>query len=112
MEGWRKRDEEEWNEPNSKFPLGKGGKSVKHQETLRAFEWRWRGSIDGRQSTYSGVSPGASRNVSVDEGAMPTMNRVLSGGSSRRRSSHSQMERAGSRGDSHGHTGVEMVVEE
>ena len=81
---------------------------------IRLASWIWE---DGllmflRIGTYSGVSPGASRNASVDDGALPTMSRVLSAGSSRRKSSHSQMERVGSRADSHPHAAVDTVLEE
>jgi len=49
----------------------------KHQDMLKAFEWKFgRRTSDGGTSQYSGISPGTSRNASVDSGAL---HRVLSG---------------------------------
>lgn len=60
-------------EPKSKYP---GVKNSKHQEMLRGFELKFgrqgRPSMDGRWSVFSGISPMASRNCSVDEGQLST----------------------------------------
>lgn len=58
-------------EPKTKYP---GVKDSKHQEMLRGFEIKFgrqgRPSMDGRWSVFSGISPMASRNCSVDEGRL------------------------------------------
>jgi len=61
-------------ESKLKYP---GRVDKKHQEMLKAFEWKFgRRTSDGGTSQYSGISPGTSRNASVDSGAL---HRVLSG---------------------------------
>ena len=83
-------------EPKTKYP---GVKDSKHQEILRGFEMKFgrqgRPSMDGRWSVFSGISPMASRNCSVDEGAL-------------RRGSELGLSRQGSRDEGH----VEAVAEE
>jgi hypothetical protein len=67
---WRSKDKgEKGTEPKSKYPALKNSK---HQEILRGFEMKFgrtsgaRQSLDGRWSIFSGVSPMASRNGSLD----------------------------------------------
>ena len=64
MTSWRSKDKQ----PQTKYP---GVKDSKHQEMLRGFEMKFgrtgaKGSLDGRWSVFSGVSPMASRVGSVD----------------------------------------------
>jgi len=72
---------------------------------LKRFEWKWRSSIEGRRSSsYSGLSPMASRVGSVaDEHVQVGM----VGSVRRRHSKHGPMERSSSNGEA-----VDMLMEE
>lgn len=78
---WRaERKKEKWVEPKSKYP---GVKNFKHQEMLRQFEMKFgregRPSLDGRWSVFSGISPMASRNCSLDMGPAARRGSALGG---------------------------------
>jgi len=70
---------------------------------LKGFEWKWRNSMEGsRSSSYSGISPMASRVGSVDSGHVSRMGSV-----GRRHSGPGPMERSRSHGEA-----VGTVIEE
>lgn len=63
----RRRKEKEWEAfaPRKYLFL----KSSKEREAMTGFEWKWRNSSEGGRasSLYSGISPGTSRRVSMEE---------------------------------------------
>jgi hypothetical protein len=114
----RQKREEDWEDWDRKTPIPDRKKGP-HQDILRAFEFKWRSSMDGgRRSgsiwSGSGVSPGCSRMGSVDDGEAPGVGGMGSVGrkSLGRRRSSTNSAHGGQGGRSAGEGGVEAVIEE